>query len=111
VREDIGKRMLMKAFLTDKQYKIYEANKFSLDTEELSTRLKNQCFELERTMYEGVGQNLLEPFSGLWLINGLSCYHQNTAPNRHFTRQFDSIMNGTAQRELSSLTKQLFEVA
>jgi phage/plasmid-like protein (TIGR03299 family) len=108
-----GNRLLLKSFMTPDQYKVYAGNKFSLDTEEISTRLRNQCNALIQTAHEGVGQSMLEPYSGVWLLNALSCYNQNTAPNKDFTRQFDSLTGvaGKAYTQLNKLHDNLIALA
>jgi phage/plasmid-like protein (TIGR03299 family) len=108
-----GNKLLLKCFMTPDQYKVYEGNKFSLDTEEISTRLRNQCSALIQTAHEGVGQNMLEPYSGTWLLNALSCYNQNTAPNKDFTRQFDSLTGvaGKAYGQINKLHDNLIALA
>lgn len=73
---------------------------------DLSTRAKNQVYDLLRTIESGVGQNE-NVGSRLWLLNGLTCYYQNTCnwggakdtAGERAEKKFNSIFDGNAAKK------------
>lgn len=67
---------------------------------EISGRAKNKLSRIRETIEVGIGQNLGNKGSGLWLINGITTYFQNVANYKNDSTKFDSIQNGPAARTL-----------
>lgn len=109
VSEKEAEKMFAKALMSADNYKIYERSNFDLKSQDLSTRVKNQMSALIETAHTGVGQDWLEPYTGTWMVNAITCYHQNTAPNKDFEKQFDSLLceNGMANRRAQSMFGQV----
>lgn len=95
VTEKEAEKMFAKAFMSAGNYKIYVNSGYNLQSDDLSTRVKNQMSALLETAHTGIGQDWLEPYTGNWMLNAMTCYHQNTAPNKDFDKQFDSLLSET----------------
>ena len=91
-----------RALMTDDVWKAYVKADYNINSDDISTRTKNQFEALKQTIYTGVGQDLLETNTGLHLYNGITCYLTNVAPkdwsesNKEAEKQFNSLMVGTA---------------
>ena len=109
VTEKEGEIILAKAFMSEDNFKVYSRAGYDLNSQDLSTRTKNQMTALLETAHNGVGQSWLEPYSGTWLVNAMSCYHENTAPNKSFDKQFESVLSdkGAANKRIQNLYDQL----
>lgn len=107
--EKEGEKMFAKAFMSAENWKTYVNSNYNLQSEDLSTRVKNQMTALINTAHTGVGQDWLEPYTGNWMLNAMTCYHENTAPNKDFDKQFDSLLseNGMANKRSQALYNQL----
>lgn len=109
VSEKEGEIMMAKAFMTPDNFKIYSKVGYNLNSSDIPTRTRNQMNALMETAHVGVGQEWLEPYTGTWMVNAMSCYHENTAPNKSFDKQFDSVLSdkGMANKRIQSLYNQL----
>lgn len=96
------KDIVAKTMLSEDAYKIFKLSDFGINSDEISTRSRNLVENMTATLYQGVGQNILEPNTGIWLINGISTYYQNTANFKDNTKKFESIMEGHAQNKLQT---------
>lgn len=103
------KRFAVRSLVSDDIWKVYVNSGYNIESDDISTKTKNQYHALMNTIYGGVGQNILERNTALHVYNGLTCYLDNVARNKDNEKQFKSIMEGTAydkqQRCFSELIK------
>lgn len=103
------KRFAVRSLVSDDIWKVYVNSGYNIESDDISTKTKNQYHALMNTIYGGVGQNILETNTALHVYNGLTCYLDNVARNKDNEKQFKSIMEGTAydkqQRCFSELIK------
>lgn len=91
-----------RALMTDDVWKVYERANYNINSDDISTRTKNQFEALKQTIYTGVGQDLIEPNTALHLYNGITCYLTNVAPkdftksSKEAEKQFISLTAGNA---------------
>ncbi len=65
---------------------------------EISRRSINRMSLMRDVVESGVGQNIGNKGTGLWLINGVTSYFQNEAKYKNKETKFDSILNGNAAK-------------
>lgn len=103
------KRFAVRSLVSDDVWKVYVNSGYNIESDDISTKTKNQYHALMDTIYGGVGQNILETNTALHAYNGLTCYLDNVARNKDNEKQFNSIMLGTAydkqQRGFNELIK------
>ena len=85
--------------MSEDSFKVYKATG-SLNHEDITTRSKNLYNDAMEALHGGVGQNMGERGTGLWLVNGITTYFQNEAKYRDSEMKFDSLMDGTAKMKL-----------
>lgn len=78
--------------------------------EELSTRKKNLIHAMEDTIVSGIGQEE-HSNTGLWLLNGVTSFYQNTKVWKSNTDKFDGIMGGDAARKVQKAHDLVYEFA
>lgn len=68
--------------------------------EDITTRGRNQFLAAREAIESGIGQEIVEPGTGLWLINGLTTYFQNGKTYKNEEYKFESIQQGDVSRKL-----------
>ena len=110
----IGEKMLEKVlaqtFLSDKSLDVYRQTG-DLQHEDIATRGKNLIGEVREAIESRVGQELVERGTGLWVINGLTTFFQNSANFRSMEYKFDSIMDGAAKQKVQKAFDLVCEAA
>lgn len=96
------KDIVAKTMLSEDAYKVFKLSDFGINADEISTRSRNLVENMTATLYNGIGQDILEPNTGIWLVNGISTYFQNNANFKDDTKKFESIMEGHAQGKLQT---------
>lgn len=91
--------ILAKVLLSEPNMKIYQETG-NINHEDISTFGKNVFNKAKETIYSGIGQDLGETGTGLWLINGLTSYYQNEVNYKNDEYKFDSIQQGQASRKV-----------
>lgn len=77
-----------------------------INSDNLSTQLKNVYNGLRNSIENGVGQDVFKRHTGNWLFNGLSSYYQNAASygshgvKDNPQRKFDNFFGGTVHKKL-----------
>lgn len=103
------KDIVAKVVLSEDNYKIYKSS--GINSADLSTRSRNLFNGMLETFHSGVGQDNLEPNTGLWLINGVTTYYQNAKNWGDAEKKFDSITSGQANNHLQLVHNLLAQVA
>lgn len=104
-------QILAKALLSDDVWKVYKNNNFSLDSDDIPTRSKNIMLNVTDALHTGVGQAQIEGGTGLWLVNGLTTYYQNTMTWKDDEKKFNAITDGSVQKKLQTVYDSLRLVA
>ena len=91
--------ILAQVILTPENYKVYQQTG-KVESEGISTRNKNQFYGIKNSIESGVGQEFGETGTGMWLLNGISSYYQNSLDYKDDTKKFDNLMSGTASQKL-----------
>lgn len=91
--------IVAEVMMSEDSFKVYKATG-SLNHEDITTRSKNLYNDAMEALHGGVGQNMGEKGTGLWLVNGITTYFQNEAKYRDSEMKFDSLMDGTAKMKL-----------
>ncbi len=91
--------LLANVLLSEANLKIYKetGNVFHDD---ISTFGKNIFTKAKETIHSGIGQDLGETGTGLWVINGLTSYYQNEVNYKNDEYKFDSIQQGQAAKKV-----------
>ena len=85
--------------LSDTNLEIYRKTG-NIQHKDITTRGRNLYNGMMQAIHSGVGQEFGEKGTGLWLINGITTYHQNEANYRDNTMKMDSLLQGTAKNRL-----------
>jgi hypothetical protein len=92
--------ILAQVALSDENLKVYNANGGVIEHEDITTRGKNLFTNMRECIESGIGQELGEKGTGLWLINGITSYYQNEANFKDETYKFDSITDGFVNKKV-----------
>lgn len=103
--------ILAKTLLPKESYEVFKLSDFGINAEEISTRSKNTFTNVKNALFNGVGQEILEPNTGLWLVNGLTTYYQNNVDWKNDEKKFDAIMDGSVYKKLQTMYDNLALVA
>lgn len=92
-----------------------EGNKAFAETrnifdERISTRARNIFMNVKESCENGIGQDLIESGSGLWVVNGLTTYYQNHANQKDNEIMFDSVMQGDIYRKLNAVHDKVLQL-
>lgn len=104
-------RALVNSLFDEAVRKVYEANNYSINSADISTKAKNILAGVTEAMHTGIGQDMGEKGTALWAINGLTTFYQNTQKWTDSTKKFDAIMTGSVNRKLNALQDNLFALA
>ncbi len=91
-------RIIADVALSEKDYELFK--KTSIDNDEIAASGRNKFIAMKESVEGGVGQDYGERGTGLWLINGLTTYYQNTAQFRNDEVKFDSIIHGYTHKKI-----------
>lgn len=88
--------------MSDEAFKLYtETNGHS----DVPTRTQNIMKGMRLAIESGVGQDMGERGTALWVYNGLTSYFQNYADFRSEETKFDAIMQGRVQQKVFKATE------
>lgn len=76
-------------------------NKYNINNNDFSTRFRNTVEAVRSSVYSGVGQNVGQKNTGLWLINGFTTAFQNGMKEIDSERKFTNMMSGTFYNKLN----------
>jgi hypothetical protein len=83
----------------------------SIESEGIKTRGRNLFLNVKESMESGIGQDIQEAGTGMWFINGLTTYFQNSANFSSDEIKFDSLMQGNAYQKIQKAQEMLLAVA
>lgn len=87
-------------FANEEELNLLAKANYNVDSvEELSTRKRNLIHNMEDTIVSGVGQEEHQK-TGLWLLNGVTSFYQNSKVWKAQEDKFDSIMGGDVARKV-----------
>ena len=78
---------------------------------DITTNGKNLIEKAKNAIYTGVGQEISEKGTGLWLVNGITSFYQNHQDTKDIEYKFDSISNGVIQRNVQKVFELVNAVA
>ena len=94
-------RILASVALSEKDYGLFKKDGWK--NEEIATRGRRQFEAMKVAVEQGIGQDYGERGTGLWLVNGITTFYQNSAEFRNEEVKFDSILHGyTAKKVLDA---------
>lgn len=82
-----------------------------LNSKDISTRSRNIINSVMESTYSGIGQDLLEPNTGLYLVNGYTTFMQNDKVWTNEEKKFDSIIYGSVHDTLNVLYGNVLKAA
>ena len=80
-------------------------------SDDIATRGRNIFLSAKEAIEVGVGQEGQERGTGLWAINGLTTYFQNTASYKNRESKFDSLMDGDAYKKVNKAYELILQTA
>jgi len=92
-------RILAEVTYEDEDLKIYKESKEVYNTE-ISNSAINRINKMRDVLEDGVGQDVENKGTAMWLINGITSYYQNYANYKSYETMFDSIQTGPASAKL-----------
>ena len=92
-------RILAEVTFEDDDLKTFRASKNVYD-KEISKSAINRINKMREVVEFGIGQDVEDKGSGLWLINGITSYYQNYANYKSEETKFDNIQSGTVSKKL-----------
>ena len=106
-----AEKIMAQALFSPDTWKIYSSNGYSLNTDDISTRSKNMINSVTNAMHLGIGQDMLEKGTGLWVVNGLTTFYQNNTEWKNNERKFNAIVDGSVQQKLQKTVDLLLKSA
>lgn len=110
VSEKDLERIIAEVTLADKAKKVYLETK-NIDHEDIPTRSKNNFYALKKACEEGIGQKRLESGNGLWAINGITTYFQNTIGYKSDEVKLDSVLGGNVYSKVNKAHEMIWSLA
>lgn len=98
--------VIANAFFTEKNKDVFNETR-DINHNDISSIAKNLVASVKESLFSGIGQDLCERGTGLWLINGLTTFFQNDCKFRSDERKFESLMYGQAYRRINRAYKLL----
>ena len=90
-------KIICKSLMQDEVYDVYSKSGFNLNSDDLSTRTKNNIAKALEVLHNGVGQKECnDKGTGLWLYNGITTLFANHTDYKIQEKKFDSIFGGKA---------------
>jgi phage/plasmid-like protein (TIGR03299 family) len=83
------KNVIFKTVLSKDEYTIENNN--VIQTSEISTRKTNLIYQIEKSIYRGVGQDILNPETAYGVFNGITNYVQNVKKYSSDEDQFKNV--------------------
>ena len=80
-----------------------------LDHPDIPTLSRRNVAKIKTAVENGVGQELGERGTGLWLVNGISTFYQNDATFRSDEIKFDSVLHGNVAMKLRKASELILE--
>lgn len=102
VAEKDLQKIIASVVLTDESFELYQKTNGLSD---MSTRSKNLIADMHNTIEGGVGQDMGERGTAMWVLNGLTSYYQNNANFRNEETKFDAILQGRVQQKIHKATE------
>lgn len=99
VSENDLDRILAEVVLSEKSLLVYKESG-TMEHEDIPTQSKNTFLAMKTAVEQGVGQDLGERGTGLWVLNGITSYYQNNATWRNDEVKFDSILHGYTSKKV-----------
>lgn len=84
------------------------ASNYNINDDGFSTKYRNVVRNVTNALDNGVGQDLVESETGLWLFNGITTAAQNYIRFNSEARKFESLMDGKFNDQLNEATKMIF---
>lgn len=91
--------ILVQVLLSEANQKVYQVTG-NIFHEDISTYGKNQFTKVKETLDHGIGQDIGERGTGMWLINGLTSYYQNDVDYKSDEYKFSAIQDGVVARKI-----------
>lgn len=92
-------RILAEVALSDKSLDVYKRTG-NIYHEDIATRGKNIVLGMMEATHGGVGQDVCESGTAMWLLNGISTYYQNGCNFQSDEVKFRSLQDGYAAKNL-----------
>lgn len=92
-------RILAEVALSDQSLDVYKRTG-NINHEDISTRGKNIVLGMMEATHNGVGQEIGESGTAMWLLNGVSTYYQNTCNFQSEETKFRSIQDGYVAKNM-----------
>lgn len=86
-------------------------NRDGINSKDISSRSRNIINNVMEATYSGIGQDILEPNTGLYLINGYTTYMQNGKEWSNNEKKFDSILSGSVHDSLNTIYSNILKAA
>lgn len=90
--------ILAETLLTSTNLKLYREG--GIDHEDISSVGRNLFNNVKQSVETGIGQDLCERGTGLWLINGITTFYQNQKNYSSKELKLNSVLGGTAANRL-----------
>jgi phage/plasmid-like protein (TIGR03299 family) len=105
-------KILAEALMSEDAFKAYEKDNFNMFAEGVGTRSRNVLTAAMDSLESGVGQDNRElAGTGLYLINGITTYFQNTKNWNDKEKKFVSITEGDAYNKLQKAYNLVLQAA
>ena len=92
-------KIICKTIMGEDAWKVYVDSDFNPNCDDLSTRTKNMVNNAMEVLYGGVGQNIGEKNTGLYLYNGITSLYNNHTNFKTQEKKFNSIFGGSADEK------------
>lgn len=90
--------VLASVALSASDYELFKT--LGIDHEDIATTGRRKFNEMKLSVEQGIGQDFGERGTGLWAINGITSYYQNTRSFRNDEVKFDSILDGYTHKKV-----------
>lgn len=100
--------ILAEVLLSDANLKLYKEQ--GINHQDITSRGRNLFLGVRNAVEGGIGQELSESGTGLWLINGITTYFQNEKRYSSDELKFDTIIGGDVSSKLQKAYNLLMAV-
>lgn len=99
-------KIIASVALSDEDFAAYEQTKGYL----LPKRTQNTMMDIRNVVESGIGQDMGERGTAMWVYNGLTSYYQNYAEYRDDEVKFNALMGGRVHQKIfNALEKMAYE--
>ena len=91
-------RILAELTLSEADMKLFQET--NIENPDIATRSRNIFYGMKHAVENGIGQDLGERGTGLWMVNGVTTYYQNHADFRNDEIKLDSILHGNVAKKV-----------